>query len=142
MWTPELLKALATAIATAIGTIAVVAMWLWKFSAALERIPELDRRISEAASAAATATREAATSAAVATREAATVATEALRNAAAAHRRIDELREKHDAVRTTVTTLEERTKNQGEQVKAIADAIMARLNTLEEKLDGVIAGGK
>jgi tetrahydromethanopterin S-methyltransferase subunit G len=140
MWSPELLKALATGIATAIGTIVLVGSWLWKFSKSLERIPELDRRISEAASAAATATREAAAVAAVASREAAGIAAEALRNAAAAHRRIDELREKHDAVRTIVTTLEERTKNQGEQVKAIADQIMGRLDTLEEKLDGVIAG--
>jgi uncharacterized protein YlxW (UPF0749 family) len=125
MWDSETLKALATGIAAGIVTILMAGAWLWKFTKALDLIPKIQEQISLQAAETAEATRK----------------------ADAAHRRLDDLRDKHEALKNTVTTLDERTRNQGQKIEDIADQIMGRLDKLDEKLDqairdGVIAGRK
>jgi hypothetical protein len=80
-------------------------------------------------------------------RDAAAASAEALRVAKAAHDRVDNLSEKHDAVKSTTTMLDERTRNQGARLEGIATQIMGQLTELNKKLDeairdGLIAGRK
>ncbi len=119
MWTPETLKALATGIAAGVVTILMAGAWLWKFTKALDLIPAIQAQIATQA----------------------TETLEASRKADAAHRRIDDLREKHEALKNIVTTLDERTKNQGARIESIATQIMAQLTDLNKKLDEAIFGG-